>query len=38
VKGVGAKAGIQWLKPGLVARVRYLKGEEGLRHATLRAR
>jgi bifunctional non-homologous end joining protein LigD len=36
VKGVGAKAGIQWLKPGLIARVRYLKGEEGLRHATLR--
>ena len=28
VKGVERKAGIQWLKPGLIARVRYLKGEE----------
>ena len=26
----------QWLKPGLVGRVRYLKGEKNLRHATLR--
>ncbi len=26
----------QWLKPGLVARVRFLKGEETLRHATLK--
>jgi len=34
VKGVEAKQGIG-LKPGLVARVRYLKGEEKLRHATL---
>ena len=25
----------QWLKPGLVGRVRFLKGEERLRHATL---
>jgi ATP-dependent DNA ligase len=25
-----------WLQPGLVARVRFLKGEETLRHATLR--
>ncbi len=24
-----------WLKPGLVARVRYLKGSSGLRHATV---
>ena len=36
VKGVEAKPGIEWLKPGLVARVRYLKGEAKLRHATLR--
>jgi len=36
VKGVERKPGIEWLKPGLIARVRYLKGEEGLRHATLR--
>ena len=35
VKGVGRKPGIEWLKPGLIARVRYLKGEEMLRHATL---
>jgi len=32
VKGVEAKQGIEWLKPGLIARVRYLKGEEKLRH------
>ena len=36
VKGVERKPGIEWLKPGLIARVRYLKGEEKLRHATLR--
>ena len=35
VKGVERKPGIEWLKPGVIARVRYLKGEEGLRHATL---
>jgi hypothetical protein len=23
----------QWLKPGLIARVRFLRGEEKLRHA-----
>jgi len=27
VKGVEAKQGIEWLKPGLIARVGYLKGE-----------
>jgi bifunctional non-homologous end joining protein LigD len=36
VKGVEAKAGAGWLKPGLIARVRYLKGEQMPRHATLR--
>ena len=36
VKGVEAKQGIEWLKPGLIARVRYLKGEAKLRHATVR--
>lgn len=36
VKGVERKAGIEWLKPGMVARVRYLKGEQKMRHATLR--
>lgn len=36
VKGVQAKPGAEWLKPGLIARVRYLKGEQTLRHATLR--
>jgi DNA ligase D-like protein (predicted ligase) len=35
VKGVEAKPGTEWLKPGLIARVRYLKGEQTLRHATL---
>src|SRR5215208_7340818 len=25
----------QWLKPGLIARVRFLQGEEKLRHATV---
>ncbi|ESY39694.1 hypothetical protein X747_23800 [Mesorhizobium sp. LNJC384A00] len=25
----------EWLKPGLVGRVRFLKGEEKLRHAKL---
>ncbi|RUW86829.1 ATP-dependent DNA ligase, partial [Mesorhizobium sp. M7A.F.Ca.US.010.02.1.1] len=25
----------EWLKPGLVGRVRFLKGEERLRHAKL---
>ena len=37
VKGVDAKPGTEWLKPGVVGRVRHLKGEEALRHATLRA-
>ena len=35
VKGVEAKQGIEWLKPAWIARVRYLKGEAKLRHATL---
>jgi ATP-dependent DNA ligase len=35
VKGVEAKPGTEWLKPGLLGRVRHLKGEEMLRHATL---
>ncbi|MER9188274.1 ATP-dependent DNA ligase [Mesorhizobium australicum] len=30
-----AKAKAEWLKPGLVGRVRFLKGEEKLRHAKL---
>ena len=33
--GVKVKPGTQWLKPGLVGRVRHLKGEQALRHATL---
>ena len=36
VKGVKAKPGTEWLKPGLVGRVRHLKGEQQLRHATPR--
>ena len=35
LKGVKVKPGTQWLKPGLVGRVRHLKGEQLLRHATL---
>jgi DNA ligase D-like protein (predicted ligase) len=35
VNGVDAKPGTEWLKPGLLGRVRHLKGEEMLRHATL---
>jgi hypothetical protein len=35
VKGVEAKPGTEWLKPGLLGLVRHLKGEEMLRHATL---
>ena len=30
------KPGAEWLKPGLIGHVRHLKGEELLRHATLR--
>jgi ATP-dependent DNA ligase len=36
VKGVKAKPGTEWLKPGLVGKVRHLNGEQQLRHATLR--
>lgn len=36
VKGVVTKPGAQWLKPGTIAKVRHLKGEEKLRHATVR--
>jgi bifunctional non-homologous end joining protein LigD len=36
LKGVKVKLGTQWLKPGLVGRVRHLKGEQLLRLATLR--
>ena len=35
VAGVAAKPGTEWLKPGLIGRVRHLKGEETLRHASL---
>jgi ATP-dependent DNA ligase len=35
VKGVEAKPGTEWLKPGVIGRVRHLKGEQTLRHATL---
>jgi ATP-dependent DNA ligase len=34
-KGV-KKPTAEWTLPGLVGRVRHLRGEEGLRHATLR--
>ena len=35
LKGVKVKPGTQWLKPGLIGRVRHLTGEQLLRHATL---
>jgi bifunctional non-homologous end joining protein LigD len=35
VKGVDAKPGTVWVKPGLKGRVRHMKDEEKLRHATL---
>ncbi|TIW19133.1 MAG: ATP-dependent DNA ligase, partial [Mesorhizobium sp.] len=31
-----AKQKAEWLKPGLVGRVKFLKGEEALRHASLK--
>jgi bifunctional non-homologous end joining protein LigD len=34
VKHTG-KQQAQWLKPGLIARVRFMRGEEKLRHATV---
>ncbi len=36
VRGSKALDDTQWLKPGIVGRVRFLKGEETLRHATLK--
>ena len=35
-EGGPGQARREWLKPGLVGRVRHLKGEQQLRHATLR--
>jgi hypothetical protein len=35
VKGVEAEPGTEGLKPRLIGRVRHLKGEEKLRHASL---
>ena len=35
-KGVSDSGTIEWLRPGIVARVRYPRGEKALRHATLR--
>ena len=32
LKGVKVKPGTEWLKPGLIGRVRHLKGEQQLRH------
>ena len=34
-KGLNAKPEAQWLEPGFVARVRHLRGEEELRHASV---
>jgi bifunctional non-homologous end joining protein LigD len=36
LKGAKVKPCTQWLNPGLVGRVWHLKGEQVLRHATLR--
>ncbi len=36
-KGMKLKEGAEWLKPGLMATVRHLKGEEMLRHASLKS-
>jgi bifunctional non-homologous end joining protein LigD len=33
--GIDAKPGTVWVKPGIIGRVRDMKGEETLRHATL---
>ena len=35
-KGLTMKQGAEWVRPGLRATVRHLKGEEMLRHASLR--
>ena len=35
-KGVSGSGTIEWLRPSTVARVRYLRDEKALRHATLR--
>jgi DNA ligase D-like protein (predicted ligase) len=35
-KGIKPKPGAEWVKPGMIGRVRYLKGEEKLRHVTLK--
>jgi len=34
-KGMEPKPGAKWLRPGVMARVRHLKGEEDLRHASI---
>jgi ATP-dependent DNA ligase len=34
-KGMKPRKGAEWVEPGLVGKVRYLKGEEMLRHASL---
>ena len=34
-KGMAKKPDAQWLKPGIMATVRHLRGEEGLRHASV---
>ena len=36
-KGLTMKPGAEWVRPGLRATVRHLKGEEMLRHASLKA-
>ena len=35
-KGLVMKQGAEWVRPGLKATVRHLKGEEMLRHASLK--
>jgi len=35
VKDIDAKPSTEWMKPGLIGRVRHLKGAEKVRHASL---
>ncbi|MES0176858.1 hypothetical protein [Mesorhizobium sp. M0006] len=34
-KGIMKRPATQWVKPGLIGRVKHLRGEDDLRHASL---
>ena len=36
-KGIGKRPDAQWLQPGVMAKVRHLRGEDELRHASVEA-